>query len=198
MKLILYIVLLFIVPITSISAQENRSRFGVEVGITPWSIDAFSIYTDNSPVSGSIGGYYEHFFSDNISLKSSLGLHSGIYRWCMDGGGSSLMNSRKWQTMLELKVEPRFYFYDNQQTWGNLFVALPISLETGAFENTEHEKIFESPQVSALALLGYQYYITNNWFIEANAGLGWSCIKDYYQTDHELSCLLGLRAGYSF
>ena len=189
MKQVLYLFLFLIIPITSISSQENKSRFGAEVSVEPWYLDTFTKQMPIFSISGFIGGYYEHFFSNSFSLKTTFGVHNGTYE---------LYNKRSWQTSLELKVEPRFYFCENQQKWGNVFAGLPVSIETGAFQNNPYKTIFQTPTISALPLIGYQYYITEHWFVEANAGLGWSCTRYPTQSSNDFDYLVGARFGFSF
>lgn len=198
MKQILVLLLFVFIPITNMSAQENKSRFGVEVGIIPWHFDSFSRQTPFS-VSGFIGGYYEHFFLNSLSLKATVGIHNVTYKWWSeDGGMYTGKKDRSWQTLLELKIEPRFYFWGNQQKWGNLFAGLPVSLETGPFKNNPYGSIFKTPTIRVIPVVGYQYYFTDHWFVEANAGLGWSCEKYPTQSLNDFDYLLGVRFGFSF
>ncbi len=197
MKQIIYFLLFIIIPISNISSQENKSRFGAEVDFIPWYFDTFSRQTPMFTVSGFIGGYYEHFFSNSISLKTTAGIHNATYKWFENStyGGKKV---RSWQTMLEIKVEPRFYFWDNQQKWGNLFAGLPLSIETGPFQNNPYKDIFQTPTIRAIPIIGYQYYFTNHFFVEANAGLGWRHDSYPTQSSNDLDYLLGLRFGLSF
>lgn len=197
MKQILYIFLFIFIPFTSISSQENKSRFGIEVGIIPWHFDTFSRQTPFS-VSGFIGGYYEHFFSNSFGLKATVGVHNTTYKWFKDAYGKE--KKRIWNSMLELKVEPRLYFWENQQRWGTLFAGLPISMETGAFQNNEnpYKTIFHTPTIRVIPVVGYQYYFAHHWFVEANAGLGWRCDIFPEQSFNDFDYLLEARFGYSF
>ena len=197
MKQFLYFLLFIFIPLTSISSQENKSRFGAEVDIIPWYFDTFSRQTPMFTVSGFIGGYYEHFFSNSFSLKTTAGIHNATYKWFENStyGGKKV---RSWQTTLELKVEPRLYFWDNQQKCGNLFAGLPLSIETGSFQNNPYKTIFQTPTIRAIPILGYQYYFTNHFFVEANAGLGWRHDRYPTQSSNDLDYLLGLRLGLSF
>lgn len=191
MKLILYIVLFIYIPITNLSSQDNKSRFGIEVDIIPWHFDTFSRQTPFS-VSGFIGGAYEHFFTNSFSFKTRIGVHNVNYKREYIG------SERAWQTRLALMVEPRFYFWPNQQKWGNLFAGIPISVEAGPFQDNPYKNIFETPIVRAIPVVGYQYYFARHWFIEVNAGLGWSLERYPTQSFNDFDYLLEARFGYSF
>jgi len=195
MKQILFIILLIFIPITNIVSQENKSRFGIEVDITPYHSNNF---TSKSPfaISGFIGGSYEHFFSNSFSFKTTVGVQNVTYKFW--GDYPTEKKERFWQTCLALKVEPRFYFWENQQKWGNVFASLPISVETGPFQNNPYNSIFDTPTIRAISAIGYQYYFAHHWFIEANAGLGWSQDRYPTQSFNDFDYLIGARLGFSF
>jgi hypothetical protein len=195
MKQILYIVLLIFISIANIASQENKSRFGIEVDIIPWHFDTFSRQTPFS-VSGFIGGSYEHFFSNSFSFKTTIGVQNVNYQTAsgyLTGG-----KERAWQTRLALMVEPRFYFWENQQKWGNLFAGLPVSIEAGSFQNNTYRNIFETQLIRAIPVIGYQYYFARHWFVEANAGLGWFLDRYPMQSFSEFDYQVGVRLGFSF
>jgi|GEM_PF-2777899 hypothetical protein len=196
MKQILLMILLIFIPITNIVSQENKSRFGIEVDITPLHFDTFSRQKSPFSISGFIGGSYEHFFSNSFSFKTTVGVQNVTYKY-----GAYYLDEEKerhWQTSLVLKAEPRFYFLGNQQKWGNLFASLPISIGTGTFQNNPYKNIFDTQHIKAFSVIGYQYYVTNHWFIEANAGLGWSQDRYPTQSFNDFDYLIGARFGFSF
>lgn len=197
MKQILYLFFFIFISISSISSQENKSRFGIEVGVIPWHFDTFSNQTPFS-VSGFVGGYYEHFFTNSFALKATVGVQNTTYKWARDVNGRE--EERTWSSMLELKIEPRFYFWEKQQRWGNLFAGLPISMETGSFQNKEnpYKTIFHTPTIRAIPVVGYQYYFARHWFVEVDAGLGWRCDISPQLDFNYFDYLLEARFGYSF
>lgn len=195
MKHILYVIIFVFVSITNVYSQETKSRVGIEVGIIPWHFDSFSRQTPFS-VSTFIGGSYEHFFSNSLSVKTTIGVHNVNYQ-----SGSGYLaggKERSWQTRLAFTVEPRIYFWENQQKWGNLFAGLPVSIETGPFQDNPYKNIFETPTVSAIPVIGYQYYFDRHLFVEVNAGLGWSLERYPSQSFNDFDYLLGARLGFSF
>lgn len=198
MKKIFYLILLLaFVSIVKVSAQENRSRFGIEVGAEPWEYDSFSGKTPFS-IGTFVGIGYEHFFSNPFSLKTSIGLNNVNYKTGFDWFPNKV--ERKWHTMIKLSAEPRYYCWGEQQKWGNLFISLPISIETGPFQNNTYGNIFQSMRLRTIGAVGYQYYFNSHWYAEVNAGLGWS--HQFYSKggidqnnfDYQLSALFG----YSF
>lgn len=198
MKQLLYVVFLLLMPLTNLSSQENKSRFGVEVGIVPWHFDTFSRRTPFS-ISGFVGGSYEHFFSNSFSVKSTLGVYNITYKWWSGNEGYHTgKEERKWQTILGLTIEPRYYFWNSQQRWGNVFAGIPVLVETGPFQDNPHNNIFKTPTIRVIPVIGYQYYLASHFFVEVNAGLGWSIEKYPTQSYNDFDYLLGVRFGYSF
>ncbi len=195
MKKLLFIALLIVASFTTITAQEHKSRFGIEASITPLEFDAFLRRCPFS-IGFFAGVNYEHFFSNPFSLKTTIGINNVLYKNGYDWFPEK--PETKWQTMIKLTIEPRLYCWDTPQKWGNLFLSAPISLATGPFQNNVWGSIFKSYDLKMLAAVGYQYYFNSHFYTEANAGLGWSHWFNPLYDDNDFDYLLSVRFGYTF
>jgi hypothetical protein len=200
----IFFVLLFI----SVSAfsQALAPKFGLEIAGSVRKIDIASALS--SPAFSGYVGFYTQvpLRSDRFSAKFGAGLnftsvHRGEMRGFFDETGAypdSVYATAENKTLPSLSVgaELRYYLLPDFPSWGNLYVALPVTLESAPLAE------WTSPrsELKIMPGIGYRYEWCRHWGIEAGAGIGWGSYfpKPTGMKNSTLEYTASLRVGYTF
>lgn len=202
---ILITFLITFICIGSSFSQSKPIKTGFELEVAPFKTDNFSERNLFS-LSGYIGFYSEVSFSQRFTTKFSAGLNNIYYQEYNpvsntpysanskgDSNNGGVPSKSDFMNTLQLTVEPRFYLFSNEKSWGNCYAALPVSIETAPLKNISSGNV----RMTVIPSIGYRYNLSSHWTLEANTGLGWGKILQK-ESSSLFEYSLQARIGYAF
>lgn len=182
MKKISLTLLMAFMCIGSSFSQSKSTKSGFELEAAPFKMDNFSEKNSFS-LSGYIGFYSEVGFTKQFTTKFSAGLNNiyfqkyspvpnSIHSANSQGYNGGVPTEGDFMNTLQLTIEPRFYLFSSEKSWGNCYAALPVAIETAPLKNISRGNV----KMTVIPSIGYKYNLSSHWAIEANTGLGWGKI----------------------